>query len=65
MAEGGRLVAVRYGANLRGESRQDFHCFTDGQCFYAIDRFRRLYPAYNDLDDDALLHEIRLKQGQP
>jgi hypothetical protein len=65
LSEGRRLVPVRDSTNLRGERAQDFHCFSDGQCFYAIDRFRRLYPAYNDLDDDVLLHEIRQKQGTP
>ena len=65
LAEGRRLVPVHHSVNLRGEPKQDYHCFTDGPCFYAIDRFRRLYPAYNDLDDDVLLHEIRQKQGEP
>jgi len=32
----------------------------DDRCF-TIERFRALYPAYNDLDDDVLLQEVRRK----
>jgi hypothetical protein len=65
LAEGRRLVPVRQHEHMRGDAKQDYHCFDDGQCFYAIETFRRLYPAYNDLEDDALLRVIRDQNGAP
>jgi hypothetical protein len=50
--------------SFRGDEKSDYWCFADGFCFYAIARFRILYPAYNDLEDDVLLAELRAK-GAP
>ena len=66
LAEGHRLVPVRAHPYLRGEASQDYHCFNDGLCLYGMHAFRRLYPAYNDLEDDVLLTEISERRaGQP
>jgi hypothetical protein len=53
--QGRRLAPVREADNLRGDRNSDYWCFTDGLCFYSVDRFRSLYPTYNDLDEDDLL----------
>jgi hypothetical protein len=53
--QGRHLAPVREANNLRGERSADYWCFKDGLCFYAVDRFRSLYPTYNDLDEDELL----------
>jgi hypothetical protein len=65
VAEGARIVPVRAHQHIRGDEGRDYRCFADGTCFYAIDVFRRLYPAYNDLDDDALLAELRARDARP
>ena len=65
ITDGRRLVPVRQHEHMRGDVKRDYHCFGDGLCIYAIDVFRRLYPAYNDLDDDALLHELRGRNALP
>jgi hypothetical protein len=65
IAEGRRLVPVREHAHMRGEAWRDYWCFSDGQCFYAVDAFRRAYFSYNDLEDDALLAELRERGGLP
>ena len=62
---GRRIVPVRAHQYMRGDERQDYWCFSDGLCVYAIEVFRRLYPAYNDLDDDALLSELRGRNALP
>ncbi len=58
-------MPVRAHQHMRGDEGRDYRCFADGTCFYAIDVFRRLYPAYNDLEDDALLAELRAREGMP
>src|SRR5262245_5702356 len=58
LANGERLVPARRDKNLRGDENADYWCFIDGLCFYPIGRFRVLYPAYNDLEDDALIREV-------
>lgn len=65
VADGGRLVPVREHQRMRGDAGRDYWCFSDGQCFYALEAFRRTYFAYNDLDDDALLAELRGRNGLP
>jgi hypothetical protein len=65
IVEGKRIVPVRQHPHMRGNIARDYRCFADGLCFYAIDVFRRLYPAYNDLDDDALLNELRARNAMP
>jgi hypothetical protein len=65
IADGRRLVPVRRHEHMRGDARQDYWCFADSLCVYAIEVFRRLYPAYNDLDDDALLSELRGRNAYP
>ena len=53
------LVPPPPSRDLRGAKGQDYWCFSTGPCFYPIHRFRSLYPAYNDLEDDILLVELR------
>jgi len=61
LAEGERLVPARRSKELRGDANKDYWCFADGTCFYAMARFRFLYPSYNVLDDDVLINEARNK----
>jgi hypothetical protein len=61
LAEGERLVPARRSKELRGDESKDYWCFADGTCFYAMARFRVLYPSYNVLDDDVLINEARNK----
>jgi len=63
--DGIRLVPVPEHPYMRGEASRDYSCFSDGLCFYEIDVFRRLYPAYNDLEDEVLLHEMRTRNARP
>jgi hypothetical protein len=65
ISEDRRIVPARAHQHMRGDLGRDYRCFADGLCFYAIDVFRRLYPAYNDLDDDALLAVLRARSGMP
>jgi hypothetical protein len=65
IAEGSRPVPVRRHEEMRGDNGHDYWCFSDGQCFYAIDVFRRVYFSYNDLEDDALINELRARDGLP
>jgi hypothetical protein len=65
LAEGRRLVPVQEHPHMRGDAKRDYWCFSDGLCVYTIDVFRRLYPAYNDLDDEVLLIELRERTMQP
>ena len=64
-AEGQRAVPVRRYENMRGDERRDYWCFSDGACFYDIAAFRRVYFTYNDLDDEALVNELRARGGMP
>jgi hypothetical protein len=57
IARGTLLVPATRSADLRGDARRDYWCFSDGTCFYPIERFRWFYPAYNDLEDTVLLKE--------
>jgi hypothetical protein len=61
LLDGERLVPARRSKELRGDETTDYWCFSDGLCFYPIARFRVLYPAYNDLEDDILVKEARGK----
>jgi len=61
LAEGERLVPARRSKELRGDENKDYWCFADDTCFYAMARFRFLYPSYNVLDDDVLINEARGK----
>jgi hypothetical protein len=63
IARGTLLVPAVRSADLRGDEQRDYWCFSDGTCFYPIDRFRWFYPAYNDLDDTILLRERALSSG--
>jgi len=65
LADSRRIVPVRRYDHIRGDAKQDYWCFSDGLCFYDIGVFRRLYPAYNDLDDDALLRELHARNALP
>ena len=56
---------MREHQRMRGDAGRDYWCFSDGQCFYALEAFRRTYFVYNDLDDDALLAELRGRNGLP
>jgi hypothetical protein len=58
LLEGERLVPTHRSRDLRGEETVDYWCFSDDLCFYPLARFRVLYPAYNDLEDDVLIKEI-------
>jgi hypothetical protein len=58
---GERVVPARKSNDLRGDERTDYWCFSDGACFYPMARFRVLYPAYNDPEDDGLINEVRDK----
>src|SRR5262245_36598739 len=61
LLDGQRLVPARRSQELRGDESTDYWCFSDDLCFYPIARFRVLYPAYNDLEDDILVREARAK----
>ena len=66
LAEGRRPAPARLTKDLHGEQNRDYWCFADGLCFYSIERFRVLYPTYNDLDgDDVLLAELHDEAGAP
>src|SRR5262245_20205431 len=59
--KGERVVPARRSKDLRGDEQIDYWCFSDNACFYPMARFRVLYPAYNDLEDDSLINEVRDK----
>jgi hypothetical protein len=59
--KGERVVPARKSKDLRGGEGVDYWCFSDDVCFYPMARFRVLYPAYNDLEDDVLIDQVRDK----
>jgi hypothetical protein len=59
--KGERVVPARKSKDLRGDEGADYWCFSNDACFYPMARFRVLYPAYNDLEDDVLINEVRDK----
>ena len=58
-------LPMRCAGDLHGVAGSDYKREKDGLCWYAIDKFRALYPEYNDLDDETLMDKVYAKAGLP
>jgi hypothetical protein len=51
-------------SKVRGSVASDYSNF-EGQCWYEIPKFRKLYPEYKDVDDNRLSEFLYEKAGIP
>jgi hypothetical protein len=59
----GEIAVPALCSDARGAADVDYFIEFSDNCWYAMSKFRRLYPEYNDLSDNELVRKLYTARG--